>query len=128
MIQTVRDITNVIFCPFPILIHSEALLHCKQTSTVLTDVCLKRNEVFKTRGDTYWQTLRELFFLSHIVIEKHQVHCVPAYDVWPCMMLPGRVIGCICTLTIQSMSCNGKTLQVLLVKAKIFKKDQLQCA
>lgn len=60
MIQTVRDTTNVIFCSFPI--RSEALQHRNQTSTVLTDVRLKRNVVSKTQGDTHWQTLGELFF------------------------------------------------------------------
>lgn len=60
MIQTVRDVANVIFYPFPILICSEALLHCKKSSVVLTAACLKSNVVSKTQGDTYWQTPGEL--------------------------------------------------------------------
>jgi len=51
------------FYLFPILTHSETLLHHKQTSTVLTDVHLKRNVVSKTQGDTHGQTLVELFFI-----------------------------------------------------------------
>lgn len=55
------------FCPFPSTIHSQAVLHCKQTSIVVTDVCLKTNLVSKPQGDTYWQTLGEFFFTSTLL-------------------------------------------------------------
>lgn len=84
-------------CPFSSPIHRESYLHHNQTSTVLTNISLKRNVASKTQGSIYLQTLGKLFFffffLSHIVVEKHKAYQGSARDAWLCMMLPVRVIG-----------------------------------
>lgn len=112
-----EEILQMLFLSFS-QYHTQSSSSALQANKHCCNRCLLKDKSgFQTTGWHILANSRWVFFHFNVA-EKYEVYWGSAYDVWPCMMLPGRVAGHVWALTFQSMSCNGKTLQVLLVKAR----------